>query len=127
MGIGARAVSRQFLPYSPNGPRNIYLVTQGGFHFSGGIVEHQSAKHYLWWVLVRLEDGKVSKEAFETRDAALRSVHNERYYAPYKVPYDAFTPPIADVVLAYLRRVFDSGVYADRADPRTPIFPSRLF
>jgi hypothetical protein len=110
-----------------NGPPNIYQVSQAGFHFSGGITEHQSADHYRWWVLVRLNDGKVSKEAFNTRDAALRSVHNEQYYAPYRIPYDAFTPQIADVIIGYLRRVFDSGYHANREEKQQPILPTRLY
>jgi hypothetical protein len=119
------------LPHSHNGPPNIFLVSQAAMHFSGGLNEHQAAGHYRCWVLVRLQDGRVSREYWppgeKGREAALRSVASPQYYAPYQVVYDAFTPQIADTILIYLRRVYESGFRHDPESKATPILPTRRY
>jgi hypothetical protein len=111
------------LPQGPNGPRFILTCSQGAFFFSGGVTEHQLKGHYRQWVLVRLEDGRVSSEYAETREDALRIVHNEHYFMAYQIPYDRFPPNVAEVVLAYRRDLWDNGYREDRHDKKTPILP----
>ncbi len=115
------------LPKGPNGPRFILTCSQGAFYFSGGITEHQCNGRYRKWVLVRLEDGRVSKESADTREDALKMEHNEHYFFAYQVPYDSFSPAVAEVVLAYRRDLWDNGYREDRHDKTAPITPWKRY
>jgi len=114
------------LPQGPNGPRFMLLCSQGAFYFSGGITEHQCNGHSRKWVLVRLEDGRVSTEYAESREEALHMKHNEQYFFAYQIPYDSFPPNVAEVILAYYRDLWDNGYREDRRDKRMPILPRRV-
>lgn len=68
------------------------------------------------WIAVRLGDGGSDGIAYDSHEAAVRASTNDpSRHAYFKLPLERISPEVCDVLLWYVRTVYDAGWREDPA------------